>query len=181
MYQEIQFHPSYAVDTNEILGNNKTFFIAPESDHSSSLFEIAAILNSPLGWWFGWRFFPHMKDEALSPVGFLNVRGVSDCRSIQECSSKMRYKSVGQNRLIKITKLHSERIYDLLDWLKVEFDVAEPNTKLQNPIALESDAFVGEVRKARGKAKGLATRSPAVEETPGRVRARDRARAGAGG
>ena len=40
---------------------------------------------------------------------------------------------------------------DLLDWLKVQHEVAEPNTKLQNPIALTSDAFVNEVKKARGK------------------------------
>ena len=157
MYQEIQFHPSYAVDTNEILGNNKTFFIAPESDHSSSLFEVAATLNSPLGWWFGWRFFPHMKDEALSPVGFMME--AFPIATFNSAQSAVVNKST--TRLIEIAKTHNECVSALLDWLKVEFDVSEPNTKLQNPIALESDAFVGEVKKGRGK-QGLT--SPQLKE-----------------
>ena len=29
---------------------------------------LLAVLNSPLMWWYTWRYLPHMKDEALSPV-----------------------------------------------------------------------------------------------------------------
>ena len=32
---------------------------------------LLAVLNSPLMWWHNWRYLPHMKDEALSPVAFL--------------------------------------------------------------------------------------------------------------
>ena len=32
---------------------------------------LLAVLNSPLLWWYNWRYLPHMKDEALSPVAFL--------------------------------------------------------------------------------------------------------------
>ena len=45
-------------------GNNKTFFLSTDD-----LF-LLAVLNSPLMWWHNWRYLPHMKDEALSPVAF---------------------------------------------------------------------------------------------------------------
>src|SRR5258708_30208878 len=63
MYQEIQFHPSYCFDTSNIFSNNKVF-ILPNADAY-----LLAVLNSPLMWWHNWRYLPHMKDEALSPIG----------------------------------------------------------------------------------------------------------------
>ena len=62
MYQEIQFHPSYMVDHVGTLANNKVFFLP--SDDSFLL----GVLNSPLMWWYNWRYLPHMKDEALTPL-----------------------------------------------------------------------------------------------------------------
>src|SRR5262249_40226992 len=64
-YQEIQFHPAYALDLAGQYGNNKTFFIGSEDLY------LLCVLNSPLLWWFNWRHLPHMKDEALTPVAFL--------------------------------------------------------------------------------------------------------------
>ncbi len=61
VYQEIQFHPSYALDRLGHFGNNKTFFI-PVAD-----LYLLAVLNSPLLWWYNWRFLPHMKDESADP------------------------------------------------------------------------------------------------------------------
>ena len=43
----------------------------------------------------------------------------------------------------------------LLDWLKVEHSIAEPSQKLQSSLRLDSEAFVTEVRKARGKKNPL--------------------------
>jgi hypothetical protein len=43
----------------------------------------------------------------------------------------------------------------VLDWLKVEHGIAEPNSKLQDPINLASDEFIGEVKKLRGKKQPL--------------------------
>ena len=59
VYQEIQFHPSYALDTTGRYGNNKTFFV-----NGADLF-LLCVLNSPLMWWHNWRYLPHMKDEAF--------------------------------------------------------------------------------------------------------------------
>jgi hypothetical protein len=63
VYQEIQFHPSYALDSSGLFVTNKVFFL-PTSDPW-----LLAVLNSPLMWWYCWRYLPHMKDETLSPVG----------------------------------------------------------------------------------------------------------------
>ena len=65
IYQEIQFHPSYAFEDSGRLSNNKTFFL-PVGDPY-----LIGVLNSPLLWWHNWRFLPHMKDEALTPMTFL--------------------------------------------------------------------------------------------------------------
>lgn len=45
MYQEIQSHPGYALDTSRQYGNNKTFFIACDDLY------LLSVLNSPLTWW----------------------------------------------------------------------------------------------------------------------------------
>ena len=42
-----------------------------------------------------------------------------------------------------------------MDWLKLEHSVAEPSTKLQEAQTLDTDAFVAEVQKARGKKNSL--------------------------
>ncbi len=145
VYQEIQFHSWYAFDSGAHYGNNKTFFIPVADLH------LLSVLNSPLLWWHNWRFLPHMKDEALSPVAFLMEKlpiaaPTDDCRSqIEACA----------RRLIDIAAGQQTTRRDILDWLKVEHDIAEPTTKLQNHFDLDSDAFIAEVKKLRGKKKPL--------------------------
>lgn len=68
IYQVIQYHSRFAFDTSGGFGNDKTF-ILPTNDKS-----LLAVLNSPIMWWHNWRYLPHMKDEALSPMGFLMER-----------------------------------------------------------------------------------------------------------
>ncbi|MGE5191833.1 MAG: Eco57I restriction-modification methylase domain-containing protein [Deltaproteobacteria bacterium] len=145
VYQEIQFHPSYAKDDAGRFGNNKTFFIA-----SGDLY-LLAVLNSPLLWWHNWRYLPHMKDEALSPVGFLMeslpvAQPPNDLRATVEAAVK---------RVIEITGAHHRMRRALLDWLRVEHAVEKPSLKLQAPTELDSDAFVAEVRRIRGKKNPL--------------------------
>src|SRR5438309_6707540 len=57
MYQEIQYHPSYMVDRGGRLANNKVFILPAEDPY------LVGVLNSPLMWWYCWRYLPHMKDE----------------------------------------------------------------------------------------------------------------------
>ena len=154
LYQEIQFHPAYAFDATGRLGNNKTFFLVTDKIH------LVSFLNSPMYWWFNWRHLPHMKDEALTPVGFL----METC-PIAEVKRSVR-EELDRITEILVTSLSSQQMAsaDLLDWLKHQHDVAEPNTKLQNPIALTSDAFLAEVRKARGKKAISAAGQKALRE-----------------
>ena len=43
----------------------------------------------------------------------------------------------------------------MLDWLKMQFEITDLGMKLRDPVGLNSDNFVAEVSKARGKSKAL--------------------------
>jgi hypothetical protein len=141
MYQEIQFHPWYALDPTGSLGNNKTFLLA-----SGDLY-LLAVLNSPLIWWHNFRYLPHMKDEAVTPVAFL-IEKLPIAKPSEETRLEIEQSVRG---LVEITESQGSTIRDLLDWLRVEHVVSEPNQKLQSALALDSESFVSEVRKLRGK------------------------------
>ena len=139
MYQEIQFHPAYCFARGNLLSNNKAFFLACSDAY------LLAVLNSPLMWWHNWRYLPHMKDEALSPVGEL-----MEALPIAPPSDTLRAKAEqAVSRLIDITRAIYEARQNLLTWLQVEFEVQEPGKRLENFVALDPQAFVNEVRKRR--------------------------------
>jgi len=150
VYQEIQFHPCYALDASGQLGNNKTFFVA-----SGDLY-LLAVLNSPLMWWHNWLHLPHMKDEALSPVAFL-MESLPIARPPDPIRCRVEN---AVRRLIEITSREQTTCRDLLDWLRMEHGIEKPSMKLQSPTTLDSDAFVTEVKKLRGKKNPLST--PAI-------------------
>jgi len=145
VYQEIQFHPSYALDTRGYFGNNKTFFITSEDPY------LLAVLNSPLMWWHNWRIFTHLKDEALSPMGYM-MEGLP----IAEPSASVRAAAeMAVRRLIEITSCQQQTQRTLLDWLRVEYAIEKPNNKLLAVAELDSDTWVGEVKRIRGKKRPL--------------------------
>jgi hypothetical protein len=43
----------------------------------------------------------------------------------------------------------------LLDWLRVEYDIAKASNKLLTPIELDSDTWVSEVKRLHGKNQPL--------------------------
>jgi hypothetical protein len=145
MYQKIQFHPCYTLSPPGLYGNNKTFFL-PTDD----LF-LLTVLNSPLLWWHNWRYLPHMKDEALTPVAF-KVETLPIAKPADSLRSQV---ESAVRRLLEITRNRQHSFRDLLDWLQVEYDIAKPTQKLQALDELESDSFVAEIKKVRGKAKPL--------------------------
>lgn len=144
-YQEIQFHPSYSLDSMGRLANNKVFFIPTDDLY------LLAVLNSPLMWWHNWRYLPHMKDEALSPVGFL-MESLPIAKPTPKLREEVEHRA---QRMIEITGMQQQTRRTLLDWLKVEYEIDKPSMKLQDPIALESDTLVAEVKKLRGKSRPL--------------------------
>lgn len=145
VYQEIQFHPVYAFDRMARFGNNKTFFIATDDLY------LLTVLNSPLMWWHNWRYLPHMKDEALSPVGFL-----MESLPIAPPSDAIHDRVVSTTeKLIELTEFHHAMRRTILDWLRVEHEIEKASLKLQALTELDSDAFVTEVKRIRGKKSPL--------------------------
>jgi len=144
-YQEIQFHPSYSLDSEGYYSNNKAFFIT-----SQNLY-LLAVLNSPLIWWHNWRYLPHMKDEALSPAGFL-----MESLPISNPSDSVRSQiELLTRRLLNNVESQKDARRNILDWLRVQYEIDKPSRKLRTPSDLDSDAFVTEVKKLRGKKKPL--------------------------
>jgi hypothetical protein len=144
-YQEIQFHPAYAFDDQGLYGNNKTSFIVTDDLY------LLAVLNSPLMWWHNWRYLPHMKDEALAPNGYL----VAALPIAQPTQPIREATEVAVRRLVEMAKQERQTEAGLLDWLRVEYEIEKPTLRLQSPIELDSDGFVAEVKKVRGKKKPL--------------------------
>jgi type I restriction-modification system DNA methylase subunit len=144
IYQEIQFHSAYSYDNSGHLTNNKAF-ILPSTD-----LYILAVLNSPLMWCYNWRYLPHMKDEALSPVGEL-----MEAFPIAPPTNAIRAEVEPiVSRLIEITKANQEAYRDILDWLLVEQGIEKPGQKLEDFASFDADAFVQEVKKRKPKPEG---------------------------
>jgi len=98
-------------------------------------------------WWHNWRYLPHMKDEALTPAGFL-MDNLPIARPTDETRQTV---SDGVQRLIDITAQGHESRRAVLDWLTVEFAIEKPSLKLQDVAALDPATLAAEVKKARGK------------------------------
>jgi len=102
-------------------------------------------------WWHNWRCLPHMKDEALTPVSF-----VIETLPIVDVSISLRAKlESAASRLIEITESTHVMRRTILDWLRVEHEIEKASLKLQVPTELDSDAFVAEVKRIRGKKNPL--------------------------
>ncbi|RJO64294.1 MAG: hypothetical protein C4523_18725 [Myxococcales bacterium] len=158
-YQEIQFHPSYCLDEGTLVGNNKTFLI-PVRDYF-----LLAVLTSPIIWWHNWRYFPHMKDEALSPVGF-RMESLPIARPTP--ATRAEAEQIVP-RLIEITKANQGATCEVLDWLKAELRIDSPGNALSDFAALDADGFVAEARKRLPKTqtRGL---SPLSSLSPRQVK-----------
>ncbi|MEG4533410.1 Eco57I restriction-modification methylase domain-containing protein [Microcoleus sp. D2_18a_D3] len=142
-YQEIQFHPAYSYDNRGYLTNNKGFIIP-----TSELY-ILGVLNSALMWWHNWRYLPHMKDEALTPVGELMEK-----LPIAPPTDSIRAEvELIVSRLIEITKTNQETHRDVLQWLEITYLIDKLGQKLEDFSALSFAEFVAEIRKRMPKTK----------------------------
>jgi hypothetical protein len=138
IYQEIQFYPSYCVDTNGLYVNNKCFML-PDANPW-----LLAVLNSPLLWWFGWRHFPHMKDEALTPAGF-RMETLPIARPHESIAARIA-KIVGTLPAVARERHAAQRV--LRDWLTVTWELPKPPGTLTDPFMLSPDAFAQALRAA---------------------------------
>jgi hypothetical protein len=140
-YQEIQFHPSYSLDRSGLFSNNKTFFI-PSDD-----LRLLAVLNSPLMWWHNWRYLPHMKDEALTPLGVLIEKLPIAVPSESADAEVERLIAIVQERRAAATAIH--------DWLRIEFGIERPGRDLETPENLDAIRFANAVRAALPRRRAL--------------------------
>jgi hypothetical protein len=144
IYQAIQFHPRYCFDEELLYTSNKTFVIGGASR------VLAALLNTPLLWYFSWRHFVHMKDEALSNDGFkmetlpIVTKALSDPK-IVEVSSGL---EEATNRMFQNSKI-------VFDWLNSEFGVVEHRGGLSDLASLDADAFLKAVKVNLQKGRKL--------------------------
>ena len=145
MYPEITWRAAWIIDSSGTLCNNTAYFL-PSNDSW-----ILAVANAPITWWYAWRTAMHGKDEALRYIkDFVRDLPVPQPDHTQRAEAN---RTVGQ--LIQLTRDEHGTLRSLLDWLRVEHEIEKPSQKLQSPFDLDSDAFVGEVQKARGRKNPL--------------------------
>lgn len=144
IYQAIQFHPRYCFDESNLFTSNKTFVIGGANK------SLAAILNTPLLWWFSWRHFVHMKDEALSNDGFkmetlpIALKALSNQKIVQAAADL-------QEKSTRIAGMANA----MRDWLTHQFGVLQLKNGLMSPDQLEFDAFLKAVRNNMAKGHKL--------------------------
>jgi hypothetical protein len=102
-------------------------------------------------WWHNWRYLPHMKDEALTPVAFL-LESLPIAKPAEEVRRGV---EAAVGRLIEINATWFAGQRTVLEWLRVALDVAKPGSRLQEPATLDQDSLVEEVKTARGKKNPL--------------------------
>ena len=144
VYQVIQFYPGYCLETSGRLFNDKGFML-PSTDPF-----LLAALNSPLMWWYSWRYLPHMKDEALTPLGVKMER-----LPIAPPTDQARAEAEAiVPRLVQFVQENNDTRAAVLDSLRMQFGVDTPGQKLEDFAGLTSDAFLAEILKRRPKSAG---------------------------
>jgi hypothetical protein len=141
MFPEISWRLEWCLDSVGTLCNN-TAYLLPTDDSW-----VLAAANVPITWWFARRRAIHGKDEALRFIkAFVQdlpiPRPTPEQRQAADCSI---------HRLIEITSCQQQTKSTLLDWLKVEYAIEKPSNKLLAVTELDSDTWVGEVKRIRGK------------------------------
>lgn len=108
-------------------------------------------LNSPLMWWFNWRFLPHMKDEALSPMGFkMEHLPVARLKaSARDTAAKH------AATLVKMTSEQQACTVEVTDWLNHSFGIEKAKGALANVTSLDADELVSAVASGLPKKRKL--------------------------
>ena len=145
MYPEITWRAAWVIDSDGMLCNNTAYFLASHDVW------ILATANAPISWWYAWRTAMHGKDEALRYI----KEFVRDLPIPEPADAQRAEASRIVDKLTQMTREEHGTRRSLLDWLRVEHAIAKPSLKLQSPFELDSDGFVGEVKKARGRTNPL--------------------------
>ncbi|HQX52795.1 MAG TPA: N-6 DNA methylase, partial [Planctomycetaceae bacterium] len=145
VYPEITWRSQWSLDTKGTFSSNTVYFV-PTDD-----LWILAVANAPVSWWRAWRTAVHGKDEALRYIGaFVREIPIPHPSELQRQHAERWVR-----KLIEASQHKQVVCASILDWLAVEYGIDKSSKKLQDPIALDSDSFVAEVKKLRGKSKPL--------------------------
>jgi len=151
IWKDLSYHSQFAIDDAGLITNDLCFILPARQHH----LWLAAVLNSPLMWWYAWRNTLHGKDEVLRlksvyteplPIASATARdAVAASLSVQ--------------RLVTLSQQVRDSEREVLNWLRCEFAVDVPGQKLESFGALEADDFIDEVKRRRPrKAAGLTPR-----------------------
>jgi len=119
-----------------------TCYIWPTAD-----LYILGWLCSPIAWWICHCLLQHSLNDTLRMFGE-QVRTLP----IASPSDNIRFEVESiVKRLIEITRANHGTRKLMLDWLRTEFEVQEPGTRLENIAELEVQVFIEEIQKRRPK------------------------------
>ena len=138
IFQVIQYYPSYSLDYEGRFLNDKGVLIRSADPW------LLTVLNSPLLWWFGWRHFTHMKDEALTPQGY-RVETLP-IAAVDASAAGAVAESVASLHAIRSERHATQRA--LRDWLQVTWGLPTPPAALVNPFNLTVEQFAATLRAA---------------------------------
>jgi len=141
-YPDITWDARFALDQRGLLANNTVYFLPIDDPW------VLAALNTPVSWWLAWRTAQHGKDEALRyfadwlnefpvPVPTVAQRDAA-AKFVDQLTDLARRRRDGQTAIV--------------DWLHITLGVDRASKSLQNVAALDLDAFLASVKKARGRA-----------------------------
>ncbi|HEX2204005.1 MAG TPA: hypothetical protein VHG91_11930 [Longimicrobium sp.] len=141
VYAEVQPRPAFALDRVGFCAGGRTFVLPEGPAH------LPAVLNAPLLWWYAWRAFPRVKDEAVS---FPAIR--VDALPVPPLTPELAAEAgPAAERLVELARERREVRGELLAWLAAEYGVAHSGPVLEGFAGLAADAFVDEVRRRRPK------------------------------
>ena len=144
-YRDITWAASFALDETGLFSNNAVYFLPGGSRW------LAAVLNSPLLWWYAWRTAQHGKDEALRyfspfveaiPVAPPLEQDLGEADDMVSCLSRLSGERQQRTRL-----LH--------DWLRIEHGLDKLPKALSEPFGLTEDDWIAAVRAARGRSRPM--------------------------
>lgn len=143
IYNDITWTSQFCIDDGGRYVNN-TAYILPTNDPW-----IAAVLNSPIGWWFSWRTAQHAKDEALRYFNtFIEEYPMPSAPDWQRASAY-----VAEVRRITQQLVHSRAL--LQAWYRHEHGIERVGALLDNPFELDEESFITALRKALGRRRNL--------------------------
>lgn len=150
IYQVIQFHPAFAIDSEGQFSNDKTF-ILPTSDLA-----LLASLNAPVMWWFNWRFLTHLKDEALSPMAYR-----MESLPVSALNSEASEAAGAVSEIIRLRQSIAASNSNMADWLRHARGLSKIPNSLRDPASLDADGFVAAVIDALPKRHKLSAKDVA--------------------